>query len=169
MPKRIAIMTVVLLGLIFALDVYGAAKTGLEGKWVMDKNQSGDMASGAPEIREVELKQDGTEWVVKSKYVEPRTGMYPLLWLGVMAYELKLNGDGSETINLLGPFKHQSKTRVEGNKMTTEFVAANEAGEAVSGQWIRTVSEDGRQMTCEIKTKASDGRTLDKTLTFKRK
>jgi hypothetical protein len=167
MPKRIVFLTFALIALVFALDAYGAPKAGLEGKWVPEKNQ--ELPSGAPDIRELEIKQDGNEWVIKSKYVEPRTGMYPLLWLGIMAYELKLNGDGSETINLLGPFKHQSKTTVSGNRMTTEFIAANEAGEAVSGQWIRTVSEDGRQLTCEIKTKASDGRTLERTLTFRRK
>jgi hypothetical protein len=167
MPKRIALLTITLIALVFALDAYGAAKTGLEGKWVPEKNQN--LPSAAPEIREMEIKQDGNEWVIKSKYVEPKTGMYPLLWLGIMAYELKLNGDGSETINLLGPFKHQSKTTVDGNRMTTEFVAANEAGEAVNGQWIRTVSDDGRQLTCQIKTKASDGRMLDQTLTFRRK
>jgi hypothetical protein len=139
-----------------------------EGKWVLDKKQSADL-DGAPDIREMEIKSDGNGYVVKSKYLEPKNGIYPLLWLGVMSYEFKLNGDGSETVNLLGPFKHQSKTTIDGPKMTTDFQAANEAGEAVSGKWIRTVSGDGKTLTWEIHTKASDGRTLDKTLTFRRK
>jgi hypothetical protein len=169
MPKRIAIITFLIVALVFALDSYGAANTGFEGKWVPDKGQSTDAAVNAPDIKEIEIKQSGNEYVIKSKYVEPKTGLYPLLWLGIMAYELKLNGDGSDTVNLLGPFKHQSKTTVQGNTMTTDFIAANEAGEAVTGQWVRTVSGDGRTLTCQIRTKASDGRTLEKTLSFRRK
>jgi hypothetical protein len=147
------------------------AKTGdspFEGKWVLDKKSSAELA-GAPEIREMEIKRDGSGYVVKSKYVEPKDGIYPLLWLGVMAYEFKLNGDGAETVNLLGPFKHQSKTTVDGSKMTTDFQAANEAGQEVSGHWVRTLNDDGRQLTWEFHSKASDGRTLDKTLFFRRK
>lgn len=158
-------MLVVLAGLAAAAST---GKSPFEGKWVLDKKATTDLGAG-PEIRETEIRQDGNEVLIKSKYVEPRNGIYPLLWLGIMAYDFKLHSDGSESVNLLGPYKHQSKTTIAGNKMTTEFQAANEAGEAVSGQWVRTVSEDGRQMTCEIRTKASDGRTLEKTLVFKRK
>lgn len=157
----------IILSFILSLPVWAAEKGPFDGKWVADSETA--LTEGTPDIRELQIKQKGNEIVIKSKYVEPRNGIYPLLWLGVMAYELKLNADGSDTVNLLGPYKHQSKTTVEGLKMTTQFQAANEAGEAVSGQWIRSVSEDGKQLTCQIQTKASDGRTLDQTLTFRRK
>jgi hypothetical protein len=52
--------------------------------------------------------------------------------------------------------------------MTTDFTASNEGGK-VEGQWIRTLSEDRKQMTMQVLATASDGRKLDQTLVFKRK
>jgi hypothetical protein len=51
MPKRIAIMTFLIVALVFALDTYGATKTGFEGKWVPDKGQTVDGATDAPDIK----------------------------------------------------------------------------------------------------------------------
>ena len=82
-----------------------------------------------------------------------------------MTYELELTTDGTEKVNQIGPFAHNSRTRVEGNKMTTEFIASNDAGK-VDGQWIRTLSPDGKEMTLQVLTNASDGRKLDQTLVF---
>jgi hypothetical protein len=154
--------------LFFALSLVAfASESTFEGKWKLDKKATS--TGDGPEIREVEIEREGGEIVIKSKYVEPKHGVYPLPWLGIMAYELRLNSDGSDTVNILGPYKHQSKTTIDGNKLVTEFVAANEAGEAVKGQWVRTVSADGKQMTCQIRTETKDGRTLDQTLVFRRK
>lgn len=143
-----------------------AADTGFEGKWVMDKNKT--QAMGAPEDLQMEMKQDGSKLTIKSKYREPRNAIYPLLWVGIMTYELELTTDGTEKVTQIGPFAHNSKTRVEGNKMTTEFTASNDTGK-VEGQWIRTLSPDGKEMTMQILSNASDGRKLDQTLVFKRK
>ena len=148
-------------------SVLCAADSPFEGKWKFDGSQSN--IAGAPDVREIEIKQDGNELVVKSKAKPPENGIYPLLWLGVGEFEVKMKNDGSQTTNLFGPYKMQSTTNVDGNKMTTQFVAANRAGEAVSGHWTRTVSPDGKQLTWQIDSKASDGRTLDKTLVFHRK
>jgi hypothetical protein len=52
--------------------------------------------------------------------------------------------------------------------MVTDWRATMENGN-VQGQWIRTVSSDGREMTLQIVSKASDGRSMDQTLVFKRK
>lgn len=123
---------------------------------------------GGPEDLQVELKQEGSKLIVKSKYQEPKSAVYPLLWVGIMTYELELTTDGTEKVTQIGPFAHNSKTRIEGNKMTTDFVASNDTGK-VEGQWIRTLSDDGRQMTLQVLTNASDGRKLDQTLVFRRK
>lgn len=149
------------------LGISAFAAGPFDGKWVIDKG-AGQVAGG-PDFKEVEIKQKGDDVTIRSKYIEPPNGIYPLLWLGVMSMDFKLKANGEPTDNLLGPFKHQSKTKVEGNTMTTDFQAANEAGEAVSGQWIRKVSDDGKSMTLEVHTKASDGKTLDRTLNFKKK
>lgn len=154
--------------LVIAVFPAAAKDEGFEGKWVLDKKKTTDL-TGVPNPMETRIKRDGEQIVVQSKYNEPTSGIYPLSWLGIMAFEMKLNADGSDSTNLLGPFKHQSKTTIEGNRMVTSFVGANEAGEAVNGEWIRTLSDDGREMTCQIKTKTADGRVLDKTLIFKRK
>jgi hypothetical protein len=156
-----ALMTVV--------PILTAASTGFEGKWELDKKAP--KAAGAPEDLQCEIKQDGSKVVIKSKYQEPKNAIYPLLWVGIMTYELELPVDGSEKLTQIGPFAHNAKTRIEGNKMITDFTAANggQGGGKVEGQWIRTLSDDGKQMTLQILANASDGRKLDQTLVFKRK
>lgn len=143
------------------------AEQQFDGTWKMDdkKSPSGKFAPGN---LEQQIKVNGSEVVVKSKYDEPKTGMYPLMWIGIMTQDLKLSADGSEVINHIGPFLHKSKTTIDGNKMTTDFNATIENG-FVNGQWIRTLSPDGKEMTLQILAKASDGRNADLTLTFKKK
>lgn len=143
-----------------------AESTGFEGKWTLDKKKT--QANGAPEDLQIEMKQDGTKLTINSKYREPKNAIYPLLWVGIMTYELGLTTDGADIVNQIGPFAHNSRTRIEGNKMVTEFSASNEDGK-VDGQWIRTLSADGKEMTLQVLTSASDGRKLDQTLVFKRK
>ena len=148
------------------VTVLSAASTGFEGKWVLDKSKP--LPSGGPEDLEIEMKQNGPNLTIKSKYREPKDAIYPLLWVGIMTYELNLTTDGMEKVNQIGPFAHNSRTRIEGNKMTTDFVASNGPGK-VDGQWIRTVSPDGKAMTLQVLTTSSDGRKLDETLVFRRK
>ena len=64
--------------------------------------------------------------------------MYPLLWVGVMTYELPLSVDGSDKTNQIGPFQQVAKTTIDGNKMTTDWTAhvangENKAEGAVQG------------------------------------
>jgi len=154
---------------VFALalaPVLTAASTGFDGKWVLDKQKT--QGAGYPEDLQIEMKQNGPRLTIKSKYHEPKSAVYPLLWVGIMTYELELTTDGTEKVNQIGPFAHNSRTKVEGNKMTTEFTASNEGGK-VEGEWIRTLSGDGKEMTLQVLANASDGRKLDQTLVFKRK
>jgi hypothetical protein len=154
---------------VFALTIAPlliGATTGFDGKWALDKQKT--QAVGAPEDLQIEMKSEGPKLVIKSKYREPKTAIYPLLWVGIMTYELELTTDGTEKVNQIGPFAHNSRTRIEGNKMVTEFTASNEGGK-VDGQWIRTLSPDGKEMTLQVLANSSDGRKLDQTLVFKRK
>jgi hypothetical protein len=152
--------------LVTVIPVLTAASTGFEGKWELDKKAQ--QGVGGPEDLQCEIKQDGSKVVIKSKYREPRNAVYPLLWVGIMTYELELPVDGTEKVTQIGPFAHNAKTRIEGNKMVTDFTAANGDGK-VEGKWIRTLSDDGKQMTLQVLANASDGRKLDQTLVFKRK
>ena len=147
--------------------ILGAATTtspSFAGKWQLDMKKT--QATGAPEDLQVEIKPDGDGWLVKSKYREPKSAVYPLLWVGIMTYELPLKP--TETTTQIGPFAYTSKTTVAGSKMTTDWRATLEKG-GVQGQWIRTLSDDGREMRLQIISKASDGRNMDQTLVFKRK
>jgi hypothetical protein len=90
------------------------------------------------------------------------------MWVGIMTYELPLSIDGSEKTNQVGPYTHVSKSSVDGNRLITDWKATMENG-AVEGQWIRTVSPDGKEMTLQIISKASDGRNMDQTLVMRRR
>jgi len=137
------------------------------GKWELDKHKT--HATGFPDDFKVEIKKDGDSGVViKSQYKEPKSAVYPLLWVGIMTYDLPLSTDGSEKQNQIGPFMHVSRTTLDGNKMTTDWRATIENG-SVDGKWIRTLSGDGREMNLQIIAKASDGRNMDQTLVFRRK
>jgi hypothetical protein len=97
-----------------------------------------------------------------------------VFWLGVMTDELELQPDGSELTTGIGPYRYVSKTRQEGNKLITDWVAELSNGEVkaegkVEGTWVRTISEDGREMTMEMNGKCSDGRQMQATLVFHRK
>ena len=165
MSRRRLLQCYLLLSLSLGAAYAGTAST-FTGKWEIDKKKT--QAAGAPEDLKLDIKEDGTKLKIQSKYREPKSNVYPLLWVGIMTYDLELGVDGKETTNHIGPFTHVSKTTVEGNKMITDFTAQINNGN-VTGQWVRTVSTDGREMTCQINTKASDGRTLNQTLFFKKK
>lgn len=138
------------------------------GKWQLDKKKTSESAAAPGSlIQEIKPTSDG-KLLVKSQYDQPKNGMYPLIWLGIMVEQFTLSADGSETVNDIGPFRHVGKTTVEGNKMTTTWNATIENG-TIDGQWVRTLSPDGKEMTMQVTSKASDGRTFDSTIVFHRK
>jgi hypothetical protein len=137
-----------------------------EGKWKLDKKKT--QATGVPQDYEFQIRPEGDGFKVISKYREPNNAIYPLMWVGLMTYELPLSANGSEKTNQIGPFAHVSKTTIDGNKMVTDWKARLEDG-GVEGKWIRTVSADGREMTVQVISKASDGRRMDQTLVFQKR
>ena len=93
-----------------------------------------------------------------------------------MTERLQLKTDGTQSEASIGPFELRSKTNQDGKTLTTDWKANIENGSApgqqegsVEGQWVRTLSDDGRQLTLQLKGKISDGRTIDATLRFNRK
>jgi hypothetical protein len=146
-----------------------------DGRWVLDRKSSPD-ASNAPNNLVQQINTNGSEMIIQSKFAQPKDGIYPLLWVGIMTERLQLKTDGTESESAIGPFELRSKTNLDGKTLVTEWTANMENGSApgqkggsVQGKWIRTLSDDGRQLTLQIKGKVSDGRTLDATLRFNRK
>ena len=164
--------------LLLSLAVLASAASqpqGFEGKWVLDKKKSPE-APQAPQDLVQQIKMDGPHMIIKSKFAQPKNGIYPMLWVGIMTEELRLTTDGSEAAKSIGPFELRAKTNQDGDALVTTWTANMENGMApgqeagsVEGQWLRSISGDGRVMTLQIKGKCSDGRTLDTKLYFNRK
>ncbi len=146
-----------------------------EGKWVLDKKKSPKIETAPQDLVE-QIRIDGSKMIIRSKFSQPKNGIYPMLWVGIMTEELRLTTDGSEASQSIGPFELRAKTNQDGKTLVTQWTANMENGSApgqkggsVEGQWLRTVSDDGRVMTLQVKGKVSDGRTMDTTLYFNKK
>lgn len=167
MYKR-AILSTLLVTLLASAASLGSARS-FEGKWVLDKNASNTATIPPPEGLQQRIKGSGNDIVIESAFKEPANAITPLLYLGIMITNLRLNGDGSETVNQVGPFMQTSKTTVDGNKMDTDWVAKHTSGEVVNGHWTRTLSDDGKHMTLEVKESSKQGQTGTATLNFVKK
>lgn len=139
---------------------------GFGGKWVLDKKSTS--APQSPEDLREEIRQQGSEITIQSRYKEPANGITPLLYLGVMAGSIRLTTDGQETPNQIGPFQVVYKTTLEGNKMETDWNGVVN-GDPVQGHWTRTLSDDGKHMTLQIKESSTKGQAGEATLQFVRK
>jgi hypothetical protein len=139
---------------------------GFAGRWVLDKQHSqGDQA---PEGLEQKIKQDGSGFVFESKFLEPKNGIVPLLYLGVMVSQIKLSTDGQEVKSQVGPFAMASKTKVVFGVLETDWSAVVN-GDQVQGHWVRTLSADGKRCTLQIKESSTKGQGGEATLEFVRK
>jgi hypothetical protein len=136
------------------------------GKWVLDRHspRPGD----APNSLETKIKQETSGLTIESSFKEPDNGVVPLLYLGVMTNKLHLTTDGQEQQTQIGPFMAVFKSSMDGNKLTTEWKAQIN-GDPVEGQWVHTLSEDGKHMTLEIKETSTHSQHAEATLQFVRK
>ncbi len=150
------------------LSVAGAKENAdsFSGKWVLDKKspRPGD----APNNMETKIKQDGSGVTIESTFKEPDNGVVPLLYLGVMAEKIRLNTDGQDQQSQIGPFTTVFKSKVDGNKLTTDWTAQIK-DDQVQGHWIHTLSDDGKHMTLEIKESSTHTQHAETTLYFVRK
>lgn len=143
---------------------FAKTKTGFDGKWMID----GDPGGGdAPKNLVQNIKQKGNDINIDSQFAEPSNGIVPLLYLGVMANKVMLSTDGSERQNQIGPFQLAAKNTLDGNTMKTEWTAVVQ-GKTVNGNWVRTLSDDGKHMTMEVH-ESTEGQDRQATLQFKRK
>ncbi len=139
---------------------------GFAGKWVLDKKS--DKTTKAPEDLRQDIRQQGSEVTIQSRFKEPANGIAPLLFLGIMTSSLRLTTDGHDTENQIGPFQQVSKTTLDGNKMETDWTATVN-GDQVKGHWVRTLSDDGKHMTLDIKESSTKGQSGEASIQFVRK
>jgi hypothetical protein len=140
-----------------------------DGKWVLDKKASNTATTPAPDGLQQRIKAGNSNISIDSVFKEPPNAVAPLLYLGIMTTTLQLKSDGSETVSQVGPFMLTSKTTIDGNKMDTEWVAKHTSGDVVNGHWTRTLSDDGKHMTLDIKESSTQGQSGNATLNFVRK
>ena len=145
-----------------------AKNTGFEGKWELEKGQS-TATVPIPDGLQEQIKQKGSEVVIQSRWHEPANGVTPLLMLGVMVSELRLNTNGTQTTSQIGPFATATTTRQDGDSSLKTDWQATVNGQSVTGHWVRTLSSDGRNMTLDIQQQSSDGKTGTAKLVFRRK
>src|SRR3954467_7477690 len=100
--KRPALL---LTGILAAVILASAGSTArnFEGRWVLDKKSPG--AAAAPQDLTQQIKMDGSQMIIRSKFAQPKNGIYPMLWVGIMTEELALTTDGSEAQKSIGPFQ----------------------------------------------------------------
>ncbi|HZU24920.1 MAG TPA: hypothetical protein VFA04_05330 [Bryobacteraceae bacterium] len=157
--------TALLMVLLLAAPLgFGKAKTGFDGKWVLDGEPGG---GDAPKNLVQNIKEKGGDIDIESQFAEPANGIVPLLYLGIMTTKLMLSTDGSERQNQIGPFQMAAKTTLDGNTMKTEWTAMVQ-GKQVNGDWVRTLSADGKHMTMQVH-ETTEGQDRQATLNFKRK
>lgn len=165
MADRLTALCAVLL---FCASLSGKdAESAFSGTWDIDKNQS-TASSELPDALQQQIKHKKSEMVIKSKWIDRRDGVSPLVLLGVMTTELKLKTDGRQTNRQFGPFMTTTSTTQDGDAVVTKW-QVNANGEPISSEWRRTLSPDGGTMTLEIQQALGNGKNNTAKLVFRRR
>ncbi len=149
-----------------ALSAKDPKEQGFSGKWQMVKDASHSSEPLADLHQQVKIHD--SDITIQNQFPEPANAIAPLVFLGIMTTSLHLKADGSEVQNQIGPFLHLSKTTLQGNTMTTDWHAQIN-GDEVTGKWVRTLSDDGKQVTLQITESSTKGQNGNATLVLKRK
>jgi len=164
LKTRIAVSFAI--AIVFSLILH-ASEQGFSGKWVLDRGspRPGD----APNNLEMKIKQSGTGLSFETTFQEPKNGIVPLLYLGIMTTNLKLSTNGETIQNQVGPFQMASKTTMTSDRqMDTDWKGVVN-GDAVDGHWTHKLADDGKHMTLEIKESSTQGHNGQATLYLVRK
>jgi hypothetical protein len=160
---RIAVLASLCVALVAAKDI------GLSGKWVLDRGKSTSAGQDAlPELLVQNIKMKGDDVKIQSSWQEPKSGITPMVFLGIMSSDLALRCDGKDKTNAFGPYYQVSKSTLEGTTLTTDWWTVKD-GVQINGKWIRTMGDDGKSHTLSIKETLSDGSAHEALLAFKRK
>src|SRR5947207_3516133 len=105
----------------------------------------------APDGFVMRANQSSTALRVTAHWTKPQNGEYGLTLVGLITPALSLSINGREDLNQAGPFVIHSKTRWSGARLITTWNTSEFLGVGFAGQWIRSVSADGRELTLEIR------------------
>src|SRR5712691_9461429 len=109
-----------------------------------------------PEEFTMQVKQSSTSLRVTAHWTEPANGEYGLTLLGLTTPEVILSTDGRENLNQVGPFVLHARTLWSGARLITNWTTSEFLGASFQGQWVRSLSADGHEMTIEIHANRSE-------------
>jgi beta-lactamase regulating signal transducer with metallopeptidase domain len=142
----------------FSLTAVGTAKvvstpepqTDFSGRWELDKAQS-ELPSPFPDNLVEVVDQHGSEFKVTTTSKDWNTNKAIAVSLfALMLPEFSATTDNKETVQPFGPGQVRSKTHWEGSHLATEWTLERNGEVAVTGRWLRKLSEDGNTQTIEI-------------------
>src|SRR5437016_1742419 len=116
-----------------------------------------------PEEFSMQVTQSSTSLHVTAHWTEPANGQYGLTLLGLTTPEVTLSTDGREDLNQAGPFVFHARTLWSGALLVTNWTTSEFSGASFQGEWVRSLSADGHEMTIEIRANSSKGRSEEHT------
>jgi hypothetical protein len=142
-----------------------SAQPDLSGEWELVSA----VGTTLPDGFVMQVNQSSTTLRVHSHWMEPENGEYGLTIVGLLAPELIFSTDRREDLNQAGPFVIHSKTRWSGTRLITKWSTSELMGVSFEGQWVRSVSADGRESTLEVHADSSPRRHSDASFKFRKK
>jgi TonB family protein len=130
------------------------------GRWELDKAKS-DLPSPAPENLVQVIEQRGSElkFTTSSKDWDTNKPIAVTLF-ALMVPELSITADNRESVQPYGPGQMRAKSRWGDGKLITEWTLDRDGQVMMTGQWVRSLSKDGKTQTIEI-TAHDPNRNLD--------
>ena len=123
----------------------------------------------APEEFRMQVTQSSTSLHVKAHWAEPKNGEYGLTLLGLTTQDVTLSTDGREDLNQAGPFVLHARTLWSGARLVTNWSTSEFSGVSFQGEWVRSLSADGHEMSIEIHANSSNGQHSEAVLKFQRR
>ncbi len=122
-----------------------------------------------PEEFTMQVTQSSTSLRVTAHWTEPANGEYGLTLLGLTTPDVTLSTDGREDLNQAGPFVLHARTLWSAARLVTSWTTSEFLGASFQGEWIRSLSADGHEMTIEIRANSSKGQHSDAVLKFQKR
>ena len=160
-----AVATIALAATLWRVKAQQSTPPDLSGEWELVS------AVGTTPPNELVMKTDqsATTFRVHSRWNEPRNGKYGLMLVGLLTRELTFSIGGGEDLNQSGPFVIHSKTQWRDARLITAWNTSELLGVSFEGEWVRSVSANGRDSTWQIHAKSSQGQRADAVLLFRKK
>jgi hypothetical protein len=160
-----AVATIVLAVTLWKVKAQQPTQPDLSGEWELVSA----VGTTPPDEFVMKTDQSATTFRVHSRWKEPGNGEYGLMLVGLLTPELTFSIGGGEDLNQSGPFVIHSKTQWRDARLMTTWNTSELLGVSFEGEWVRSVSADGRESTLEIHAKSSQGRRADAVLLFRKK